>query len=242
VLLLFPHRGHALEARGRDQQGRLGVSHPERAQELQVLGEVEAEGPAGDDGIHALDRNQVAGRERRGGVRGQCGAERLDRVRVQFHPRRHPVTPEAREVFRAGREPRMQVVGRDAPTGPAAGAAGGRRGTAGSGRGGGGVEGDHHAGPAPALHQAGGHYSDHSGMPALACYDDRRLVGLRRGGCVGGEEDLRLRLLAVAVQEIELAGHLAGAGGVVGEKQLEGRVGSLHSACRVDPRPEAEPE
>ena len=43
VLLLLPHAGHALEARGGHEQGRLRVAHAERAQQLEVLGELETE-------------------------------------------------------------------------------------------------------------------------------------------------------------------------------------------------------
>ena len=104
------------------------------------------------------------------------------------------------------------------------------------------VEGDHHARPAPALHEPRRHDPDHARVPALPRHHDRGLVRLRRAGGLGGEQDARLGLLAVAVQEVELAGHLAGARGVVGEEQLERGVGSLHAPGGVDARAEPEPE
>ena len=74
-VLLLPHSRDALEAGRRDEEGRLRVPHPEGPEQLEVLGEVEAEVAAGNDRVHALDRDQVVGRERRGGVRGERAAE-----------------------------------------------------------------------------------------------------------------------------------------------------------------------
>ena len=104
------------------------------------------------------------------------------------------------------------------------------------------VERDHHARPAPALHEPRRHDSHHAGVPVLPRHHDRALVRLRRAGRLGGEQDAGLRLLAVAVQEVELARHLAGAGVVVREQQLESGVGALHAAGGVDARPEPEAE
>ena len=53
---------------------------------------------------------------------------------------------------------------------------------------------------------------------------------------LGREQDARLGLAAVAVQQVELAGHLRGALVVLGEQQLERGVGPLHPPGGVDPR------
>ena len=73
------------------------------------------------------------------------------------------------------------------------------------------VQRDHHAGPAPALDQPRGHDPHHARVPALAGDDDRGGARLRRASPLGGEQDARLGLLAVAVEQIELARHLRGA-------------------------------
>ena len=228
VLLVLPHAGHALEAGRGHEQGRLRVAHPERAEPLEVVGEVEPEVAAGHHGVDALHRDQVVRGQRRGRVGGERAAERLDGGGVQLHPGRHPVPAEAGQVLRAGGQPGVEVIGRDAAARAAPAALA--------------VERDHHARPAPALHEPRGHDPHHSGVPALPRHHDRALVSLRRAGGLGGEQDAGLRLLAVAVQEVELARHLAGARVVVGEQQLEGGVGALHPPRRVDPRPEPEAE
>jgi hypothetical protein len=101
VFLLLSHARHPLEASGRYEEGRLGVSHAERAEQLQVLGETEAEVPAWDDRVDALDRNQVVGRERRRRVRGERAPEGIEGIGLQFHSRGHPVTSEADQVLGA---------------------------------------------------------------------------------------------------------------------------------------------
>ena len=67
------------------------------------------------------------------------------------------------------------------------------------------VERDHHARPAPALHEARRHDAHHARVPALAGHHDRGGGRLRRAGALGGEQDPRLRLPAVAVEQVELA-------------------------------------
>ena len=73
------------------------------------------------------------------------------------------------------------------------------------------VERDHDARAAPALDQPRGDDADHARVPALAGHDDRALARLRRAGGLGGEQDARLGLLAVAVEQVELARDLRGA-------------------------------
>ena len=122
----------------------------------------------------------------------------------------------------------VEVVGRDAATRAAARAVL--------------LEGDHHAGTAPALDQARGHDADHARMPVLPGDDDRPLAGLRHAGGLGGEQDARLGLLAVAVEQVELTRHLGGATAVLGQQQLERGVGAAHAPGGVDARPEPEAE
>ena len=61
-------------------------------------------------------------------------------------------------------------------------------------------------------------------------------------GGLGGEQDAGLGLLAVAVEQVELARHLRGAVAVLGEQQLERGVGPAHAAGGVDARAEPEAE
>ena len=82
VLLVLPHAGHALEARRGHEQGRLRVAHPERAEPLELVGEVEPEVAAGHDGVDALHRDQV--------VRATAPRPRGRRARGGRAPRRRP--------------------------------------------------------------------------------------------------------------------------------------------------------
>ena len=59
---------------------------------------------------------------------------------------------------------------------------------------------------------------------------------------LGREGDSHLGVLALAVQEVQLAGDLARARVILGEQQLERRVRPAHAACGVDPRPQPEAE
>ena len=102
---------------------------------------------------------------------------------------------------------------------------------------------DHHAGPPPALDQPRGH--DARPRPgATPPPPPRSRPGSACGsaGGLGGEQDARLGLLAVAVEQVELAGDLLGAGAVLGEQQLERGVGAAHAAGGVDARAEPEAE
>ena len=99
MLLALAHARHAFEARRRDEQRRLRVPHPERAEQLEVVGEVEAEVPAGYHGVHPLHRDEVVRGQRRGRVRRERAPEGLHRGGLKLHSRRHPVPAEADEVL-----------------------------------------------------------------------------------------------------------------------------------------------
>ena len=195
VLLLLAHAGHALEAGGGHEQGRLRVAHPERAEQLEVLGEVEAEVAAGHDGVDALDRDQVVRGQRRAGVRGERAPERHRRSRLPVplprpscDRRSGPGAPSTRPARRGGR--RRRCCGRSR----------GRR-----------------PGSSSAITTQGGASVPPAGTPrfprprgASPPPPPRSRPGApaARSG-LGGEQDAGLRLLAVAVQEVELPGHLA---------------------------------
>ena len=137
------------------------------------------------------------------------------------------MTAEAHEVLGARRQPGVQVVRRDAPARPASRLA---------------VERDQQRGPVMALHDPRRHDPDHSRVPALA---GEHVCGLALvAGALGlrGEHDARLRVLALAVEEVELVGHLGRALVIIGEEQLEPGVGPLQAAGGVDPGREAEGE
>ncbi len=227
MLALLAHRSDVLEAGRGHKQGGLRVAHAERPQALELLGELEAQQPARDDGVDALAGHQVVGRERGRRVGRQRAPERLHRLRLELHAGGHAMASEAREVLRTGREARVQVVGGHAAAGPPPGAV---------------LERDHHTGTPPALHEPGRHDPHHARVPALPRDHDRAGggLGLRLG--LGGEQDAGLGLLAVAVEQVELAGHLGGARGVAGEKQLERGVGPAHPTRGVDARAEPEAE
>ncbi len=95
-----------------------------------------------------------------------------------------------------------------------------------------------------ALGHARGADADDPGVPALAPEDDRG-AGLALGLELGEEavrvgQDLALGLAAVVVGAVELDGDLAGPLGIVGEEELDGRVGAVEAPRGVDPRREAE--
>src|SRR3954470_23542203 len=79
-------------------------------------------------------------------------------------------------------------------------------------------------------------------MPALPPEHVRgrlRMLGTRG---LGLEQDARLGVLTLAVEQVELVGDVGGATFVLGEDQLEGGVGALEAAGGVDARGEPEAE
>ena len=85
------------------------------------------------------------------------------------------------------------------------------------------------------LGQAGGHNADDALVPALAGQDDgvAGLVSRQHGQRL--LVDLRLHLLALAVELAELAGELLGSGFVPGEEELGGQSHLSHAPGGVDP-------
>ena len=83
VLALLAHAGHALETRAAARAGSgCGLPHAERAQPLELLGQLEAERAAGHDGVHPLAAGSgPPGDSAAAGVRGQRAPERLQRRR-----------------------------------------------------------------------------------------------------------------------------------------------------------------
>src|SRR4051794_33606832 len=57
-VLALSHRAKFRDPRARQQEAHRGVAHPERPQRLELLGEVEADGVAGNDRVHLLDAKQ----------------------------------------------------------------------------------------------------------------------------------------------------------------------------------------
>ena len=229
VLALLPHAGHVRDARRRHEQRRLRVAHPEWPQQVELLGQLEAELAAGHHGVDALDGDQVVRSERRTGVARERLAERLEEGRLELDTGRHPMAAEAGEMARAGGEPAVEVVCGDAAPRPAPGAAVL-------------VQCDHHGGPAPPLDEPRRDDAHDPRVPAAVRHDQCGPARLRRAGGVGRKQDARLRLLAVAVEEVELAGDLVGARARLGEEQLERGVRAAHAAGGVDAwaKPEAE--
>src|SRR2546425_4528106 len=84
-----------------------------------------------------------------------------------------------------------------------------------------GVEGDEDARAVVALDHARGHDPDHPRVPTLAREDVRGAVRVLGTRGLGGEEDARLHVLALAVQQVELVGDLLGALLVLREHELE---------------------
>src|SRR3954462_1144130 len=55
----LPHRARVVEQGGGDEQGDGRVAHAERLEALELLGELEAEGVAGGDGVDPLAGDEV---------------------------------------------------------------------------------------------------------------------------------------------------------------------------------------
>ena len=102
-----PIAGHVLEPRRRHEQGRLRVAGSERAQQVDLLRQLEAERAPGHHGVDALHRHQVGGAEARAGVGRERPAKRLDGLRGRArHPRPSGARRSARGARRRRRSPR----------------------------------------------------------------------------------------------------------------------------------------
>src|SRR3954464_12123784 len=78
------------------------------------------------------------------------------------------------------------------------------------------VERDHDAGAVVALDHARGDDADHAGVPALARQPVRRRLGVLGPRGLGLEQDARLGVLPLAIQQVELVGYGAGAALILG--------------------------
>ena len=104
------------------------------------------------------------------------------------------------------------------------------------------VERDDHARPVVALDHPRGHDPDHARVPPLPGEHVRGRLGVLGTGGLGLEQDARLGVLALAVEEVELVGDVGRATLVVGQHELEGGIGPLEPAGGVQARREPEPE
>ena len=181
-VLALPHRPHVADPRRGDHQPHPGVAHPERREPAQLLGELEAEADAADDGVDALGPSQVLGAEDRSRVGGEGLAERVEVLGPQREPGGGAMAAEAEQVLGAGLERREQVeagnaAARAAPA-PLA------------------VERDDHDRAVVALDQARGDDADDAGVPALAGQDQPRrlaqMIGQLTPRRLGGGVDLAL--------------------------------------------------
>ena len=175
VVALLPHRRDVLDPRSRNHQHRRGVALAERADPLQLLGEVEVERSAGHHGVDRLHALEVIRRQPLARMRGERGAKRRDRLGVDLQAGRHAVAAEPGQVLARGREAGVQVVRSDAASRAAAGSA---------------VEADHHAWAPVALHEPRGDDADHARdatpppPPRSPPHSSgRRTPPRRRGGC-----------------------------------------------------------
>ena len=126
----------------------------------------------------------------------ECRPERIDLRRRDLEARRRPMTPEAQQPVRARGQPGVEVVRGDAAARSAPTVT---------------VEGDQDAGAVVTLDQAGRDDADDAGVPALSRKYVRRGLRLLGTRGLGGEEDARLHVLALAVEQIELVGYPLGA-------------------------------
>ncbi len=153
--------------------------------------------------------------------------EDVDLRRLDLEPGRGAVTAEPDQVRRAGAEPGVEVEAGDAATRPAAATV---------------REGDHHARSVMALDHPRGDDPDHTGVPVLAREHVRRRLRMLGPRGLGGKEDPCLDILALAVEQVQLICDSGRPVLVLGQDELEARVGAGEAARGVDARREAEPE
>ena len=228
VLALLAHGGHVLDARGGHQQARRGVAGAERAQPLQLLGQVQRQRAAGHDRVDALGRRQVrrAPAPRRRGRPARRGRRRRARPRSPARPpsggrrsrsgarRRRPGRRAGRTAAMLRPEPRPRVAVEGDDHGRAAGSA------------------RPAARPRCRPRRGASPPRPPPARPACSCGSAQRL---------GLVQDALLGLAPVVVEPVELARDLGRALGILGEHQLERGVGALQAAGGVDPRAEPEP-
>ena len=91
-----------------------------------------------------------------------------------------------------------------------------------------------------AFGQARGDDADHARVPALGGEHVRSAITEGRDLLLGRKANLALDEPALAVGPVELFGDLRGAGALLGEDQLQARVGAVHAAGRVQARAQRE--
>ena len=232
MLALLPHRPHVTHARRRDEQPHAGVAHPERRQPAELLGEIEAEVGAADHRVDPLRSHQVLGAEHLGGVGGERLAEGVEALRLERQAGGRPVPAEAGQVLGACLQRGEQVEAGDAaPRAPSPALA---------------VERDDDRRPVVALDHPRGDDPDHSRVPALSGHDQSRRLAQRirqiAKGRLGLVRHLPLRGPALAVGPAQLMRDLRRSRGVVGQEQLDSRVGPVQPSRRVDARSQPERE
>ena len=168
------------------------------------------------------------GSSARAGVLERARRETARGFLLDLQPGRHPVAAEALQVLGGARQPGVQVVRRDAARRAAAAA--------------GAVEPDQHEGAVVALDQARGDDPDHAGVPPspASTWTGSPSRSGADASCSSASirmpvsTDCRSVLTASSSRAISRARL-----GVVGEHQLQPRVGAVQTAGRVDPRGEA---
>ncbi len=220
-----------MQLRAGHEQVDAGIAVAAGLEARQLARELERDLADGDDGIddraaHAGVLGQVLGR-----VRAHRGRELLDRARRDAEAGGGAVAAEALEVPAAGREARVQVVGRDRAAAALAALA---------------VERDQHDGPRVTVDEARGDDADHALVPALARGHEHAVAALERAAALdlggGGAQDRVLDPLALAVALLDLLGQRLGLVARGREQQVERERGVAEAAGGVDARREAEAE
>jgi hypothetical protein len=224
VAALLAHRPRVDEPRRRHEQRDRRIADAERREPLELLGQRQPQLVARHHGIDPFARDEVLWRQHRARVLDEGRAERLDLPARDGAPGRRAVPAVTQQVPGARVEPGEQVEGGDRPprAGPLVA-----------------LERQHHARAMVALGDPRGDDPDDPGMPALAGQHVGRLLAQLAHLRLGVEEDPRLGMAALGVGPVELVGDRRGALGVVGEHELEPRVGAIQAARGVDARREA---
>src|SRR4029077_1132192 len=108
-MLPLPHCAGRCGLDARDEKRRLGVSEAERGQAVELLREVEREGPGGHDGVDGRERPQVGVREHSVRVDPKRVRERIELLGCDREAGRCAMAAEPLEVGRARREAAVEV-------------------------------------------------------------------------------------------------------------------------------------
>ena len=217
VAAVLAERVRVGQVGGGDEQRDRWVALPERRELLELLREVERERVALGDGVDPDLGHQVLGPQDLGGVLEERRAERLDLVAGDRQARCRLVAAVAGEVVRSGVQAAEQVERRDRAPGAGALVA---------------VEGDQDRRAVVALGDPRGDDPDHAGVPALGRQHERvagRVLGDQR---LGLEADPGLHVASLGVDEVELVRDGPRAVLVLGQQELEARVGAVQPPGR----------